>query len=54
LVEVIVQPNESIDSALKRFNQKVQQAGILRRLKEKAFYEKPSEIRRRRRRRPAR
>ncbi|GIV02312.1 MAG: hypothetical protein KatS3mg015_1142 [Fimbriimonadales bacterium] len=54
LVEVIVQPNESIDSALKRFNQKVQQAGVLRRLKEKAFYEKPSEIRRRRKRRPSR
>lgn len=54
MVEVTVQPNESIDSALKRFNQKVQQAGILRRLKEKAYYEKPSELRRRRKGRPVR
>lgn len=54
LVEVTVQPNESIDNALKRFNQKVQQAGVLRRLKEKAYYEKPSEQRRRRSRRPMR
>lgn len=53
LIYVIVQPNESIDSALKRFNQKMQQSGLLRELKEHAHYEKPSEKRRRMRRRRA-
>jgi len=51
LVYVIVQNNESIDSALKRFNMKLQQSGVLRELKEHAHYEKPSEKRRRLRRR---
>lgn len=51
LVYVIVQQNESIDSALKRFNMKLQQSGILRELKEHAHFEKPSEKRRRLRRR---
>jgi small subunit ribosomal protein S21 len=51
LVHIIVQPNESIDSALKRFNLKLQQSGVLRELKEHAHYEKPSEKRRRQRRR---
>jgi small subunit ribosomal protein S21 len=48
---VIVQQNESIDSALKRFNMKLQQSGVLRDLKEHAHYEKPSEKRRRQKRR---
>ncbi|HVT13704.1 MAG TPA: 30S ribosomal protein S21 [Fimbriimonadaceae bacterium] len=47
LIYVTVQPNESIDSALKRFNMKLQQSGLLRELKEHAHYEKPSEKRRR-------
>lgn len=51
LIYVTVQPNESIDSALKRFNQKMQTSGLLRQLKEHAHYEKPSEKRRRQRRR---
>lgn len=53
LIQVIVQPNESIDSALKRFNLKLQQSGLLRELKEHSHYEKPSEKRRRQRRRRA-
>ena len=53
LIYVTVQPNESIDSALKRFNMKLQQSGLLRELKEHAHYEKPSEKRRRMRRRRA-
>ncbi|HRK21354.1 MAG TPA: 30S ribosomal protein S21 [Fimbriimonadaceae bacterium] len=48
---MIVQNNESIDSALKRFNMKLQQSGVLRELKEHAHFEKPSEKRRRLRRR---
>ncbi len=51
LVYVTVQPNESIDSALKRFNMKLQQSGVLRQLKEHSHYEKPSERRRRLKRR---
>lgn len=47
MIYVKVQPNESIDQALKRFNMKLQQSGILRDLKEHAHYEKPSEKRRR-------
>ncbi|RYG26072.1 30S ribosomal protein S21 [bacterium] len=51
LVYVTLQPNESIDSALKRFNMKLQQSGVLRQLKEHSHYEKPSEKRRRLKRR---
>jgi small subunit ribosomal protein S21 len=47
----VVQQNESIDSALKRFNLKLQQSGVLRDLKEHSHFEKPSERRRRMRRR---
>ena len=53
LIYVTVQANESIDSALKRFNMKLQQSGLLRELKEHAHYEKPSEKRRRLKRRRA-
>ena len=51
LIYVTVQPNESIDSALKRFNMKLQQSGLLRELKEHSHYEKPSEKKRRMKRR---
>ncbi|MEP0764943.1 MAG: 30S ribosomal protein S21 [Fimbriimonadia bacterium] len=51
MIQVQVQQNESIDAALKRFNQKLQQSGILKELKEHAHYEKPSEKKRRLRRR---
>ncbi len=53
MIYVTVQANESIDSALKRFNMKLQQSGVLRDLKEHAHYEKPSEKRRRMKRRRA-
>ena len=49
MIYVTVQPNESIDSALKRFNMKLQQSGLLRELKEHSHYEKPSEKRARER-----
>ncbi|MEI7986121.1 MAG: 30S ribosomal protein S21 [Armatimonadota bacterium] len=51
MIYVFVQPNESIDSALKKFNMKLQQSGVLRELKEHSHYEKPSEKRRRQARR---
>ncbi len=53
MIYVIFQPNESIDSGLKRFTMKMQQSGLLRELKEHSHYEKPSEKRRRLRRRRA-
>ena len=51
LIYVSVHNNESIDSALKRFNLKLQSSGLLRELKEHSHYEKPSEQRRRAKRR---
>lgn len=43
-VNVIVEakPDESADSLLRRFNREVMRAGLMRRLKELEFYEKPS------------
>lgn len=51
MIYVSVGPNETIDSALKRFNMKLQQSGLLRELKDHSHYEKPSEKRRRQSRR---
>ncbi|MBL8065311.1 MAG: 30S ribosomal protein S21 [Chthonomonadaceae bacterium] len=51
MVYVSVNNNESIDSALKRFNLKLQSSGLLRELKDHSHYEKPSEKRRRAKRR---
>ncbi|MCH8274536.1 MAG: 30S ribosomal protein S21 [Armatimonadetes bacterium] len=51
MIEITVHPNESIDSALKRFNTRMQQSGLLRKLKEHTYYEKPSDKRRRLKRR---
>ena len=42
MVEVIVGDNESFESALKRFNKMVQQAGILSEARRREHYEKPS------------
>lgn len=46
LAQVQVKPNESLDSALKRFKKVLQQAGILKEAKEHEHYEKPSDKRR--------
>ena len=42
LSEVIVGQNEPFESALKRFNKKVQQEGILAEIRRREHYEKPS------------
>jgi small subunit ribosomal protein S21 len=39
--EVIIRDNESIDNALKRFNRKVQQDGILAEFRRREYFEKP-------------
>ncbi|MEW6231615.1 MAG: 30S ribosomal protein S21 [Chloroflexota bacterium] len=39
---IIVQDNETFESALRRFNKKVQQDGILAEARRREHYEKPS------------
>ncbi|MDD5037700.1 MAG: 30S ribosomal protein S21 [Dehalococcoidales bacterium] len=55
---VIAGNNESFDSVLRRFNKKVQQAGILSEIRRREYFERPSVKRKRkaaaRRRRAAR
>ena len=46
LAQVQVKPNESLDSALKRFKKVLQQTGVLKEAKEHEHYEKPSDKRR--------
>jgi small subunit ribosomal protein S21 len=47
MAKVIARPNESIDSLLKRFNSAVLADGVLKELKERSRYEKPSVKKRR-------
>ncbi len=42
--------NEPIEKALRRFKKKIEREGILKTLKARKHYEKPSEIKRRKRR----
>ncbi len=55
---VVAGSNESFESLLKRFNKRVQQAGILSEMRHREYFEKPSVKRKRkaaaRRRRAAR
>lgn len=48
-VTVTPKGDESVESLLRRFNREVMRAGILRRMKELEFYEKPSAKRKRER-----
>ena len=45
--EVIAGDREGFESLLKRFNKKVQQAGVLSEAKRREHYEKPSDKRKR-------
>jgi small subunit ribosomal protein S21 len=47
MIIVTLKEKESIDSALRRFNAAVASDGILKKVKEKSSYEKPSVKRRR-------
>ncbi len=49
MTEVIVEENESIESALRRFNKKVQNDGILSEYRRRQFFEKPSVLRKKKR-----
>jgi small subunit ribosomal protein S21 len=42
LIKVVVQDNESLDKALKRFKKKYEKAGILKEFRRRQFYIKPS------------
>jgi len=42
VTEVVVGENETFESALRRFNKKVQQDGILAEARRREHYEKPS------------
>lgn len=44
--EVEVKKDESFEAALRRFKKKIEQEGILREVRERKHYEKPSERRR--------
>ena len=45
MIEVRVDEGESVDRALKLFKRKIQKAGLLRELRERRHYVKPSEAR---------
>jgi len=46
VVEVTVREGEPLEKALRRFKKKWERAGILRDVKKKSFYEKPSDEKR--------
>lgn len=54
MTKVKVRNNESLDQALRRFNRAVLKAGILRELKDRQRYKKPSEIKTERKKEKAR
>jgi len=45
VTQIIVEKDESFESALKRFNKKVQQDRVLSEVRRRRFYEKPSVLR---------
>lgn len=47
MIEIQLEENDRLDWALKRFKRKVQKAGILKDLRRKRHYTKPSETRKR-------
>ena len=42
MVGVVVNENESIDRAIKRFKKKYERSGVLKEFKKRAFFTKPS------------
>lgn len=47
LIKVQVRPNESLESAIRRFKRQCNYTGIFKLAKQKSFYEKPTTARRR-------
>lgn len=54
MVRLRLRENESINDAVRRFRKLVEHAGIKKEMRRREFYEKPSDIRRRSRRRAER
>ncbi|MBI4398452.1 MAG: 30S ribosomal protein S21 [Candidatus Omnitrophica bacterium] len=50
MTKVFVGENESLDKALRRLKKKIEREGVLKILKARKHYEKPSDIKRRARR----
>lgn len=42
MVGIVVQENENIDRALRRFKKKYERSGILKEVKRRSYYTKPS------------
>jgi small subunit ribosomal protein S21 len=42
LIKVTIQDNESIDKVLKRFKKKYEKAGVLKEVRKRGFFVKPS------------
>ena len=47
MIEIKLGDDDRLDWALKQFKRKVQKAGVLKDLRKKRHYEKPSEVRQR-------
>lgn len=47
MTEVVIGDGESFEAALRRFNKKIQQAGILAEARRREFYERPAAKRKR-------
>ncbi len=52
--QIEIKKGESFESALRRFKRKIEQEGILREVRNRAYYEKPSVKRRRKKSRATR
>ncbi len=46
MVTVFVNERETLENALKRFSKKVQKEGITKKVKEKMYFVKPSQVKR--------
>ena len=53
MVKLRLRDNESVNEAVRRFRKLVEHAGVKKEMRKREFYEKPSDIRRRDRRRSA-
>ena len=47
--QIEIKKGESFESALRRFKRKIEREGILREVRDRSYYEKPSTKRRRKR-----
>lgn len=54
MVKLRLRDNESVQEAVRRFRKLVEHAGVKKEMRRREFYEKPSEMRRRERRRAER